>query len=236
MLTEEDIHHMPVAVQRYLRYVEVVGKPKVWNYRVTMSGEMRNGEKQPWMNVGASQISFANPAARLFFIKGSLRGIPMIGYHRYVGDEATFKIKVASLFTPVDASGYEMTRSETVTVLNDMCLLAPATLISRAITWSEIHSDKVRVTLENAGHTVSAVLDFDEPGRLVNFTSDDRSMTTDGETYEHRRWSTPVDSWCTECDEILPHRARAVWQAEDGSEFEYARLVVDDVEYNVAEL
>ncbi len=42
---------------------------------------------------------------------------------------ATMKINVAYFFKVSDASGEKMNQSENVTLFNDMCLYAPATLI-----------------------------------------------------------------------------------------------------------
>ena len=41
LLTETDLQPLPPPVQRYLRYVGVVGKPRVKNVRITFEGEMR---------------------------------------------------------------------------------------------------------------------------------------------------------------------------------------------------
>ena len=45
----------------------------------------------------AYQQSFANPPARLFLVESSMFGIPFNAFHRYVGPEATFRVRLASL-------------------------------------------------------------------------------------------------------------------------------------------
>ncbi|MBL7752157.1 MAG: hypothetical protein JNN29_12290, partial [Chitinophagaceae bacterium] len=42
MLTEKDLAHLPEPVQKYLRYVGVVNKPRVYNFYVEMDGQMRS--------------------------------------------------------------------------------------------------------------------------------------------------------------------------------------------------
>lgn len=134
-LTEYDIAGLPEAVQRYIRFSGAIGRPRIWNYQLRFRGELRNGANSPWMRIEADQQSFVEPATRLFFIKASMYGVPFRTLHRYVGPSATFRVRLAGLFTVVDAFGPEMDQSETVTVLNDMCLLAPPTLASANITW-----------------------------------------------------------------------------------------------------
>lgn len=232
-VTEAELAPLPPVVQRYLHFVGSVGRPRVWNYRLRFRGELRNDADSRWMKIRADQQSFVDPATRLFLVKGSMVGLPFEAFHRYVGPAATFKVRLASLLTIVNAAGPEMNQSETVTLLNDMCLLAPATLIDPRIAWEELDPLTVRVTFSNAGNTVSAILSFDDSGALVDFASDDRYKTTGGKTYERLRWSTPVRAWGTFDGRRLPAEAEATWQTGDLA-FAYARFEILGVDYNVA--
>jgi hypothetical protein len=234
LLTKADTAHLPPAVQRYLEFVGAMDKPQVWNYRLRFSGALRNGPDDKWMPMTVCQQSFANPPARLFLIESSMFGIPFNAFHRYVGPSATFKVKLASLLMMVDAYGPEMNKSETVTLLNDMFILAPAALIDPNITWEEIDSQTVRVTFTNAGNTASAVVTFDSSGALVNFISEDRYRTVDGKTYEQLRWSTPVRDWREFDGRKLPVHGEAFWTLPAG-EFAYAQFELLDIQYNVTE-
>jgi hypothetical protein len=231
-LTEADVAHLPPAVQRYLRFVGAVGQPRVASYHVRFRGALRNGPEDGWMPIEADQQSVVDPPERLFLVDARMFGVPAVAYHRYVGSAATFEVKAASLLKLVDARGPEMTRSEMVTLFNDMCLLAPASLVDRRIAWEEIDPRTVRGTFTHAGNTVSAVLTFDPSGALTDFVSDDRSRTLDGKRYERLRWSTPVTGWRT-VDGHLLQDAEARWRLPTG-EFAYGRLEVVSAAYNVA--
>lgn len=234
LLTEADTAHLPPIVQRYLAFVGAMDKPQVLNYRVRFSGALRNGPNDQWLPMTAYQQSFTNPPERLFLIESSQFGIPFNAFHRYVGPEATFKVRLASLLTVVDAHGAEMNKSETVTLLNDMFLLAPATLIDRNILWEELDPLTVRATWTNAGNTVSAVVSFDNSGALVNFISDDRSRTLDGKTYKQLRWSTPVGDWREFGGRKLPVKGEAIWALPEGA-FAYGRFELLAIAYNVTD-
>lgn len=232
LISEADLAHLPPSVQRYLRFAGVVGQPRVYNYHLELRGALREGPDDAWMPIVAEQQSFVAPAERLFLVDAQRFGLPVAAYHRYIGSEAVFEVNVASLVTVVDAHGPEMDRSETVTLFNDMCLLAPATLLDPAISWEELDPQTVRATFTNAGHTITALLSFAPSGALTNFVSDDRARTVDGTQFERARWSTPVSGWRRVDGRPMPD-AEARWELPTG-EFAYARFEVLDVNYNVA--
>jgi hypothetical protein len=232
-ITEADIAHLPAPVQRYLRIVGVVGQPRVHNFRIRMHGRIRSDRNARWMPLSTVQYNVVNPAARMFYLTASMSGIPMQGYHRYLGSPASMRVKAAALVPVVTAAGREMTQGETVTLFNDMCLMAPATLIDPAIEWDAIDSRTARARFTNAGHTIRAELSFNEAGELTNFTSDDRYAVSSDGTMRSLRWSTPVTAYHQYGPVRLFSRGEGRWLEPDG-EYAYIELTIDDVQYNVA--
>jgi len=81
-----------------------------------------------------------------------------------------------------------MDQGETVTVFNDLCLLAPAGLLDAPIVWQTIDSRHVRSAFTRGAHTVTAVLVFNDAYELIDFISDDRLRASpDG-----RRFARPT--------------------------------------------
>ena len=135
-ISESDLADLPPPVQRYLRKAGVVGQPHVQHVRARMHGRIRSGPDARWMPFSAEQHNFFDGTpARLFYMTASMFGIPFQGFHRYVGRSASMLVKVAGIAPVADASGADMTKAETVTLLNDMCIMAPATLIDSRIAW-----------------------------------------------------------------------------------------------------
>jgi hypothetical protein len=156
-----------------------------------------------------------------------------VDYHRYVGTEATMRVRVAGLLQVVDASGPLMTQSETVTLLNDICFLAPAALVDAPITWQPVDSRHVKATYSNAGHAVSAVLTFEEAGDLVGFVSEDRCQSADGKSYRRFPWSTPLSDY----RDFGPARLAAHGEArrrEPAGEWVYGDFALERIAYNEA--
>lgn len=232
VVTEEDLRPLPSAVQRYLRYAGAVGRPRVVNVRAVFHGAMKRKKAGGWMPIAAQQVDFFDDPARLFYIRSSLFGIPFDGLHRYVGRNATMQIRVANLVRVADARGDTMTRSETVTLFNDMCVLAPATLIAPSIQWRAIDSLSVAATFTNQGYTVAALLSFDSDGRLTSFVSDDRYLSASGASYQRYPWSTPLRDYRDFGGRRVAALDEAVWRMPDG-DYPYARFVLDSIEYNL---
>jgi hypothetical protein len=231
LLTENDMVHLPLQVQKYLQFTSAIGKPKVNNFHAYMNGMLKMQPHGKWLNIIAEQCNAYRDRNRLFYIKSSLFGIPFDGFHCYSANNATMEIQIANTIKIVDAKGEKMTHSETVTMFNDMCLLAPATLIDTAIKWEEISPTAVTAHFTNRGNTVTAHLFFDTSGALTNFISNDRYYSPDGKKFEQYRWSTPVKSYQNIDGRKIFSEAKAVWQMPDG-DFEYARFFLKEIEYN----
>ncbi len=234
VLQEAEIQHLPGIVQKYLRYTGALGKPKVQNFRVEWQGMMKRSLTSDWMAIRARQYNFLDDPARIFFIESKLYGIPFDGLHLYIGDSATMQIKVASLLEVVDARGDLMTRGETVTLFNDICVLAPAALVDQPIKWESIDSLTVKATYTNGKNTITAVLSFDPDGSLISFRSDDRYLSADGKDYQRHPWSTPVKGYKELGGRKVPTFAEALWHLPEG-DFPYARYTLAEIEYNCQE-
>jgi hypothetical protein len=233
-IAEADIAHLPVPVRQYLRATGVLGQPRVRNFRARVHGRIRSGPDARWMPLTAEQYNVVDEPARFFYLNASMFMIPVQGYHRYAGPSATMHVKAAALVPVVDASGDEMNQGETVTVFNDMCVMAPATLIDRAIAWEPVDARTARATFANAGQTIRAELSFNEAGELTNFRSDDRYQASpDGTTARKVRWSTPLGPYRSFGSVFrLASGGEARWH-EPGREYPYIELTFDDVRYNL---
>jgi hypothetical protein len=233
-VTDADLAHLPAPVQRYLRVTGAVGQPRVHNFRARWRGRFRSAADARWMNFTAEQHNFVGPPARLFFMEASLFGVPFEARHLYVGPDATMRVKIASLWPLIDARGPEMNQGETVTLFNDMCVMAPATLIDPAVRWDAVDTRAARATFTNAGQIIRAELSFNDAGELVDFWSDDRFMASpNGRSFRRIRWSTPLrGGYRTFGAHRLTSFGEARWHAPEGT-FAYGEFELVDIAYNV---
>ncbi len=233
-VTEEDLRVLPPPVQTWLRRAGVVGRPHVHDYRIKWTGKLRQGPRARWMRFTAWQHNFTDPPARYFRMEASRLGLPFEAFHRFADGQATMRVRAASLVTVADAKGEQMNQSETVTLFNDMCLLAPATLLDARVAWEQLDDHRVRGTFTHAGHTVSAELTFDRNGDLSDFVSPDRFLSRDGQTYRSFPWSTPVQGYRDFPSGRVVGRAEARWMEPTGS-WAYGVFEAEELQYNLAE-
>jgi Family of unknown function (DUF6544) len=233
-VTESDIAALPAPLQRYLRTTGVVGHPRVQNYHLRFRGRIRSAPDAAWMPFVAEQHSFADEPTRLFFMRARMFGLPVFVFHRLADGHATMRVKIAGVVPIVDASGDEMDRSETVTLFNDMCLMAPGTLLDKHIVWEPVDSRTVRARFTNGTQTIAATLHFSDDGLLTNFVSDDRSRSSaDGKIFTQLRFSTPVRDYRDFGEARLAAHGEARWLLPDG-EFTYGEFDLVSASYNMS--
>ncbi len=228
LLTRKDIQFLPPPVQKYLQYAGVLDKSKVKNVRIVFFGEMRDRGKD-WFTFRSVQYNFFDDPARLFFMKAKMFGVTVPGYHDYQQATARMRVKLFGLFPVMQASGMEMNKAETVTVFNDMCLMAPATLIDKRIEWVPVDSMCAKAIFTNGTNKITATLYFNAQGQLVNFISDDRYTMSDRKQY---RFSTPVKEYTRINERNILKYGEAVWHYPEG-EFVYGKFYLNSIEYNV---
>ncbi len=231
LLKSTDIEHLPAPIKKYLAYVGCIGQPKVNYFTVQLKGELRSANNAPWMPFSSEQHNFIPTAWRLFFLKATMKNLPVAGYHRYQDGEAFMDIRLFSLFKVQYQSGREMGIAETVTFFNDMCCMAPAALIDERITWGNTQGNKVEAKFTVNGITISAVLIFNDEGKLVNFLSNDRyALQSDGSLLQCQ-WSTPLRDYREVNGYTLARTAEAIFAYPEGG-FTYGKFQILNISYD----
>ena len=227
-LRQAEIDHLPHPVQRYLKYTGVLNQPEVINAHIRMQGSMRS-EGADWFAFDSEQYNFFDSPNRLFFMKANVNHLPTNGYHAYKEGKALMQIKLLSLFPVVDINDGTIDKAETVTVFNDMCILAPASLIDDNIKWEPIDDTSAKAIFHGPDHTITATLEFNKEGQLINFYSDDRFDISRPGQY---RFSTPITRYQKIKNMNLPAYGEAIWHYPEGP-FVYGKFEIKDIVYNI---
>jgi hypothetical protein len=232
LLTDADLQNLPAPVKKYIQYTGAVGKPKVKNFEIEFSGKLRKNEHSGWMPFSSVQYNFLEASTRLFFLNATMKYLPVAGFHSFKNGDAFMDIRLFSLIRVQYQSGKEMGTAETVTFFNDMCGMAPATLIDKRIKWMEGDSNKVKAEFTNNGITISANLYFNDKGELVNFASEDRYAVTKDNKMKKLRWSTPLTDYKEFDGHRLASYAEAIYTYPEG-DLSYGNFKLTNIRYNL---
>ena len=145
-------------------------------------------------------------------------------------DAATFRVRIAGVFPMVDKHGPGITHDETVTLMNDVLVLAPAAVLDLPFSFETTGERTLRATFQNAGFTVAAALTFDAAGDLVGFVSADRTHDREEGAAE---WSTPISGYRIVDGIRIGARGDANW-IEPSGEWTYGRFEIASIADNVA--
>lgn len=236
VITEQDLASLPEPVASYIRQSGAIGQPRVANFRATISGRIRANPTKPWMTFTGEQVnSFGPNPSRSFHMDATMGGLPVDVLHVYADATATMNVKLLALFPMVNAKGPEMDRAETVTVFNDLVVLAPGAIVGAPITWTAVDDRHVSGTYTNGTQSVTGELMFNDQHELVDFISNDRNATSsDGKAFTPQPWSTPISAYRTSHGHRFAAVAEGRWHASPPiGEFTYIEFNVNDIAYNV---
>ena len=236
IVTEADLAGLPEPLAAYVRRTGAVGSPRVVSFSADVNGRIRSGPDTAWMPFTGRQVNTYGPRPqRLFLMDATRSGLPVTVLHVFGDSTATMRARVLSLFPVVDAAGPEMDRGETVTVFNDLVVLAPGAIPDAPVQWQAIDAHRVRGVFTDGDQTVSAVLTFNAEHDLVDFVSDDRlRASADGNSFTSQRWSTPLSEYREGDGRRLMSVGEGRWHAPPPEgQFTYIEFHLDAVTYNV---
>jgi hypothetical protein len=232
VLREADLVALPDPVRRYVRAAGVVNQPRVQNFRATWTGRIRSAPDAAWMDFTADQFNTLDVPRRFFHMDAVMKGLPVDVFHAFDEQGATMRVRLLSVKSMVDVSGAALTRAETVTLFNDLCLLAPGELVRPAIRWEAVDAHTARARYTQGPNTISATLVFNDADELVNFASDDRNPAPDGSA-PPTQWTTPARDYRRVGPARVFARAEARWHPASGA-WSYGEFELRSLAYNVA--
>ncbi len=232
VLEPADVAALPDPVKRYLVYVGAVGQPRPWNMRAEFDAEMFQKPGAAPLAAVSEQNNFFDEPVRLFYMRSRMYGAPVGVFHDYGRGQAAMRVRVANLFDAVDLQGRDLFQAETVTMLNDMAVMAPGSLADPRLSWRPLDDRSAEVTFSNGGHAVKATLLFNEQSQLVDFVSDDRMALGEDGVLRKFRFTTPLRDYQQYGAYRLASRGETVWHYPEGP-FTYGRFVLKKIAYNV---
>ena len=230
IVTEEMLQKLPDPVKRYLVYTGVIGKPIVQTVRLKQVGKIRKDTEQPWMNFEAKEYYSVSPPCFVWIAYMRIFGLPLVRVRDfYMEGRGNILVKVLSLFTVANSAGKEMNQGAMMRYLNEM-MWFPSAFLGENVSFESIDANSARVTLRDTGKSVTAIMYFDDEGKLTNFTAP-RYRDMGSNKFELENWSTPIREYGEFEGLKLPLKGAGVWNLREG-DLEYIDVTVTDLKYN----
>jgi hypothetical protein len=237
-VVEADLAALPAPAQRYLRFMEVLGRPRTWSIRARWTGGFRMRPDRPLQPCEVWQYDSSLEIARIFHMQVRLFGLlPVVVRDTYLRGCGRMLGRALDTFTIVDETNYKLDLGELCTYLNDAILLAPSMLLGPNTSWSGVDDRSFDVALTDHKLTVNARVFVDEHGAVTDFSTTDRYGRDPAGPNEliKTRWSTPIAGWMKFRGWMVPKNGKAVWHFPSG-DFTYAdfSLAPGDLEFDVS--
>ena len=229
VVTEQDLVGLPDPVQKYLHYAQVIGKQWINTVRLQQRGYFRMKQGQKWMSLSANQYYTTDPPG--FIWQAKVKANPFFwisGEDKYYQGKGNMKIKLCSFIKVADVAGPKLDQGAMLRYLSEI-IWFPTAYLGDYIKWDSVGSDSAKATMSYGGITASAILCYDDAGRLINFTTDRYMGMDDKATLE--KWSTPIGEYAEKNGFMIPIAGKAVWNLSDGN-FTYFDGEIIDIEYN----
>lgn len=235
LVTEADLEGLPDPAQRYLRFMGVVGRPRIWSFRARMTGSFRMRPDKPWLPCEAWQYNSRLEIARIFQMRLRFGGLlPVRVRDTYLRGHGRMSGRLLNTFPIVDVADEKIDTGELVTYLNDAILFAPSMVLGPETVWKAVDDRSFDVALTDVGRIVTARVFVNERGAVTDFSTTDRFGNDPARPKEmvRARWSTPVAGWKMLDGRPFPTGGTAIWHFSSG-DFTYADFRCDEGEFEL---
>ncbi len=216
LVGEDDLASLPDVVQRYFRFMGVVGRPRTASLRLHGRGRFRMRPGQRFMPCESWQHNTAAPISRIYWMRLDLAGfVPMVGRDAYRDGHGRMLGKLLDRLTVAEGQGEEFDIGELTTWLNDAVMFAPAMLLVAGARFTTVDQTGFDVSVTDSGRTVTARVFLDERGAPVDFRSRDRFADLPSGLVR-AEWSTPIGGWTPANGRAFPSHGSAVWHLDEG--------------------
>ncbi len=216
VVTADQIAQLPPVVRRYLHFMGVVGRPRVWSFRVRFRGRFWLRRGLGWMPAESWQYDSAVHVDRVFVMRIRPAGlVAMYGRDTYLRGHGRMTGTLFGRITVAAGEGTEFDIGELTTYLSDAIMLAPSMLLTPDTTWTEVDDQTFDVTLVDAGRSVTARVFVRDSGAPADFSTTDRFAALPSGLVR-AEWRTPVHSWQSVDGRMIPDRVSALWRLPAG--------------------
>jgi hypothetical protein len=216
VFTKEELASLPVPLQKYFEACGYIGKPQMFNIKMTHSDvNFILSSSMPALKIKSTQYNSADKPERVALLETRLYGIPFEGLDSYSNGVGSMKGVLAKVIPLFDQRGESMNRAGLVTWLAESPML-PAAMLQDFISWEEVDDTHVKATISWNGISAEGVFTFDESGAVASFQTVDRVATDMNGNEQFVAWSAIYDEYRPVNGILRPTVIQSVWHYPEG--------------------
>ena len=230
VITQNDIKHLPLSVQKWLNTSGVIGKEKVNSVFLKQVGEMKTKPNVKWKPFTAEQYFNVKNSAFIWSVNVDMMPLVfMKGRDQLHNGEGEMLIKLQALIPVVNEGGNEKINSAAMMRFLAEMAWFPSATINDNVIWEGVNETSAKATLRINEESVSGVFTFTSEGDFKSF---------EGNRYYGVGENSKLANWYIEAIDYnsfdgfrIPSKCKVTWKLPNG-DFEWLNLEITDLKYN----
>lgn len=214
IVNENNIVHLPLLVQKWLKNSGIIGKEAIHTVRLNQIARIRTKpEQKKWYKAKANQLITTDPPAFIWTVKMNIKKIFSIkGRDKFVDGKGNMLMKLNSLFTLGNESGEKIDEGTIQRFLAEM-VWYPSFATSNYVRWEAIDDCSVRATMTYKGTKGNGIFYFNDQGDIEKFSTLRYKGNEEDKRYE---WIVKIKKYSVFNSIKIPSHMEAIWVLDSG--------------------
>ena len=221
---------LPDPARRYFRHAIRPGTPLAHLVRLTMTGEMRLGPRQPWLRLRARQ-TFAPPAGFVWEASVGRGLMRFAGADTYANGEGRVAFRLWDLVPIVRASGPNVSRAARGRLAIESIWQPAALLPQRGVTWTSIDERTARAVVTIDGEAIPLTLTIAPDGSLESAAMERWGNLTPEGRYAAIPFGVDILAERTFGGYTVPSGVRVAWRYGTDHPFDFFHAEISGADY-----
>ncbi|NVK52973.1 MAG: hypothetical protein HWD85_08565 [Flavobacteriaceae bacterium] len=231
VITKESILRLPIAVQKWLNNIGVIGKTPISNVYLTQELQLKLDPNQENWNTGkAEQYFTVNPPAFNWSINTKTNAIlSVVGRDKFENGNGEMKIKLLSLIPIVDVKNNNKINQASLQRFLAEIIWFPTAALNKNITWEHVNENSAKATIKVNETIGFGTFHFDSNGNFQMFTA---LRYKDINDTKPKLWTVSAIKTEKMNGVKVPVECKASWKLESGK-WTWLKLKIKELKYNL---